>query len=213
MSLPIVIFLSVIVLTVTHGLDGVLKRCGVKKGFFLLCMTVCFAVSLTPVYNVNRFFSLHLLFVMSLLLFVALLSIRKKTLLAAKQITFIFFTAFIFILETICGLLLNSMEWFFYLKITSIILYCALYIEKPVDAAICAGFGIWQMQLLLVLRSLFLDAYLYLDLGNTETAKVSSLCALGAFMLSYITLLFKERNKGKKNISKDMELFTPTEKK
>lgn len=212
MSIPVVIFLSAIILTVTHGLDGILKHCDIKKSMFLLYMAICFAISITPVYNINRFFSVHLLFIISVLSFIALLRLRRKTLLAAKEITFIFFTAFLFILETICGLLLNNMDWFFYLKLTSIILYCTFYIEKPADAAICAGFGIWLMQFLLILKNFFLDAYLYFDLGNSETAKVSSLYMLGTFILSLIALLLKERKKGKKGISEDMELFTPTDK-
>lgn len=213
MVLQTVISLSIIILTVTHGLDGLLKRCKIRKTFFLLYMTVCFAVSLTPVYNINRYFSLHLLFILSLLSFAVLLSLRRKTLLAAKEITFIFFTAFIFILETICSLLLSSMEWFYYFKISVIILFCALYIDKPSDAAICAGFSVWLIQLLLVLRNLLLDAYLYFDMGSAETAKISVLCSLGAFLASFIALCIKERRKGRKETCEDMELSVPSEKK
>lgn len=213
MSLPVVIYLSAVILAATHTLDTVLKRCGIKKSLFLFYMAVSFAVSLTPVYNMNRYFSLHLLCALFLISFAALLTVRKKTLLAAKEITLIFFVLFLFILETILILVLIKTEWFYYIKLAGIVLYCAIYIEKPADAAICAGFGIWLLQLLLGLRNLILDAYIYFDLGNSETANVSLLCALGAFILSFLVLLIKERKKGKKEITGGMELFPSSEKK
>jgi hypothetical protein len=137
---------------------------------------------------------------------------RRKTLMAVKEITFIFFTTLIFILQMICELLLDGYAWYVYVKLSAVVLYAAFYIDKPADGGICAFFGIWLLQLLLVIRNMIIDSYIYFDLGNPETIKISLLCALGAMFLSYIKRVVREPKK-KKEISPNMELFTSSDKK
>jgi hypothetical protein len=213
MGLPIVIFLSIIILTATHGLDNVLKRCKIKKSSFFLYMAVCFAISLTPAYNFNRYISFHLIFAMILISYVVLISMRKKTLLAVKELTFLFFVLLIFMVEQILGLVLSNIDWFIYVKTGSILLFCAFNIDRPADSAICTSFGFWLMQLLLALRNLCFDSYIYFDFSNVDIIQISLVCSVAAFILSYITRIAKERKKVKQDISKNMELFTSSDKK
>jgi len=212
MGLPIIIFLCIIILTATHVLDNILRRSKIKKSSFFLYMSVCFAISLTPSYNINRYISFHLIVAMIFISYIVLIGMRKKTLYKTKELTFLFFVMLIYMAEQLLGLVVSDIDWFIYVKTGAILLFCIFYIERPADSAICAAFGFWLMQLLQAIRNLCFDSYVYFDFGNVDVIQISLLSAIVTFLLTYLTCIAKERKKGK-DISNDMELFTSSEKK
>ena len=67
------VFLCVMILTVTHVLDGSLRRSGIHKSHFLIFNCVFFLASLAPPFGLNRYFSLQADAVLMLACFVVLL--------------------------------------------------------------------------------------------------------------------------------------------
>jgi hypothetical protein len=210
MGFSAVVFLCIIILTATHVLDGVLKRCCIKKSTLLLCIGVFFAVSILPAYNLNRYFSLHLLFALSVAFFGAQFANCKYSGDVLKQILLLFFVLFIYIVEMVLSLI-NSTHLYYYAQVTAIAVFCAINYKKPQHAFICAYFGVWFLRFVLIVKNIIMDAYFYFDLSDAEVMQFALLCALCAFSVSYIVMLAKNRRK--RGVSKPVKTVFTLEKK
>ena len=117
------VFFCVMILTVTHVLDNSLRRSGIRKGHFLIFNGVFFLASLAPPFSLNRYFSVQADAALMLACFVILLFMRKRTLLAFKELSVIFFTALIFLVEILCSLVME-VDWFLYAAAGGMAFYC-----------------------------------------------------------------------------------------
>ena len=99
-----------------------------------------------------------------------------------------------------------NVDWFLYAAAGSMALYAALYIRRPGDAAICAFFGMWMLQIFSILKSMIIDSYIYFDFGNARVMAWSIICGVTAYLLSDIvqSLLKRKLDKNVRELQKKL---------
>lgn len=211
MGFSSVVFFCIIILTATHVLDGVFKRCAIKKSHVLLFVGIFFAVSVMPVYNINRYLTLHLLYPLSVVAFVALAVERRHTPLFLKEMLLVFFIIFIYVIDMILSLMMNT-RIYYYAELIAVAIFCAAYIQKPQDGFISAYFGVWFLQFIFNIKNIVMDGYLFFDLSNPDVTQMALLDSVAVFALAYVILFIKGRRE-KKDAGRRMAVeLTPQKK-
>lgn len=192
MSITTLILLCMIILAATHVLDGTIRRTGVKKGFFLFFIALCFSASLLPSWTLNRYFSFNALFFISAASYIYIAVKRKKRPEAVRLAAFFLFVMLLYVLQLIWEVAVNS-GGFYYAELAGIVLYCVLLIPRPGDSALTAYFGVCFLQLLTIIKNIIVDSYIYFDLANADVMRFSMFCAMMTFILSDFIRYLKDR--------------------
>ncbi len=210
MNFSAFVFLCITILASTHVLDGILKKSGIKKSLFLLCLGFLFGISLIKTFDLNRYLSLNLMFLTGVISFVILLVSRRNSSLVLKEVSLIFFIMSLFVLHMVWIIVAGS-EFFYFFILAATVLYCAVYIRKQVDGAVCAYFGIWFFQFLNIIRNMITDSYIFFDFSNDVILRDSLICALISFIVSYaVNNIYRKDRKRKSGGSGDISVFQRT---